>query len=131
LEETEAGRSKSLSEEAWAALAAYDWPGNARELRHAVARAVTLGESVLEPADFFSDLGWKKSDRGRRSGNGALLLRYEAPVYDEMMRALAAHGSIRAAAAAIGMPKSTFADRALKWGLATQRFPTRRAPPRP
>ena len=127
LEETEAGRHKAVSDDAWAALASYDWPGNARELRHAVARAVTLGDDVLEPKDFFPEMTWRRAERGRRTISGEALAAYEVPIYDEMMRALASHGSIRAAAAAIGMPKSTFADRALKWGLVGRRFPTRRA----
>lgn len=117
LQETDAGRRKIVSEEAWAALLAYDWPGNARELRHAVDRAVTLGETLLEPKDFFPNLNWPRLERGRRTTSGALLAPFEAPVYDEMIRMLALHGSARAAAAAMGMAKSTFADRALRWGL--------------
>jgi transcriptional regulator with PAS, ATPase and Fis domain len=34
----------------------HDWPGNIRELQHAVERAVILSESnILEPHDFFMD----------------------------------------------------------------------------
>ena len=34
----------------------HDWPGNIRELQHAVERAVILSESnILEPQDFFMD----------------------------------------------------------------------------
>lgn len=37
-------------------LMKHDWPGNIRELQHAVERAVILSESnVLEPHDFFMD----------------------------------------------------------------------------
>ena len=36
-----------------------------------------------------------------------------------MEQALAAKGTIRAAAEHLGMPKSTFADRARAWGLVT------------
>ncbi len=130
LAETDAGRRKEVSDQAWVALSSYDWPGNARELRHAVARAITLGEDVLEPQDFFPELGWRKLERGRRAQNGEALASYEVPVYDEMARALATHGSIRAAAAAIGMPRSTFSDRALRWGLAARRS-TDAPPPGP
>jgi len=41
-----------LSEPARAALAAHDWPGNVRALRHAVERAVILGGEVLGAEDF-------------------------------------------------------------------------------
>lgn len=42
-------------------LQMHDWPGNIRELQHAVERAVILSEStVLEPQDFFME---DKSDR--------------------------------------------------------------------
>jgi hypothetical protein len=38
-----------------------------------------------------------------------------------MEAALATFGSIRAAAQHLGMPKSTFADKAKAWGLSTRR----------
>ncbi len=42
-----------LSDSALAALAAHDWPGNVRALRHAVERALILGNpDVLEASDF-------------------------------------------------------------------------------
>jgi DNA-binding NtrC family response regulator len=42
-----------LSEEALAALIAHDWPGNIRALRHAIERALILGDPhMLEAADF-------------------------------------------------------------------------------
>ena len=42
-----------LSDAARAALAAHDWPGNVRALRHAIERAVILaGDAPLEPQDF-------------------------------------------------------------------------------
>jgi DNA-binding NtrC family response regulator len=42
-----------ISREALALLVAYPWPGNIRELQHAVERAVTLsGDAVLQPHAF-------------------------------------------------------------------------------
>jgi len=42
-----------LTPAARAALAAHDWPGNVRALRHAIERAVILaGDAPLEPEDF-------------------------------------------------------------------------------
>jgi hypothetical protein len=40
---------------------------------------------------------------------------------EAMQAALLEHGSIRGAALALGMPKSTFADRARQWHLSTAR----------
>jgi two-component system, NtrC family, response regulator HydG len=43
---------QGFTEPARRALIAYDWPGNARELRNAVERAVVMAEGdVIEPAD--------------------------------------------------------------------------------
>ncbi len=45
-------------------LQKHDWPGNIRELQHAVERAVILSESnILQPTDFFmEETGDKKKD---------------------------------------------------------------------
>jgi two-component system, NtrC family, response regulator GlrR len=116
------GRSRRVSDDAWAAMEAYEWPGNARELRHAVIRAMTLGDELLEAKDFFPDINVRRALGARRtSASGEPLAAYQTPVYEEMLRSLTTHGSIRRAAAAIGMPKSTFADRAHLWGLVPRR----------
>jgi DNA-binding NtrC family response regulator len=116
---------KTVSEPAWRALAAYPWPGNVRELRQAVERAMTLGGDELQPADFLPELRLP-------SAPPRLLVNVDGPGnYQQVLRgameqALALHGTIRAAAAHLGMPKSTFADRARAWGLLPRgrvRFP--------
>jgi len=44
-------------------LEKHDWPGNIRELQHAVERAVILSESnILEPHDFFMEEGGDKTN---------------------------------------------------------------------
>jgi transcriptional regulator with PAS, ATPase and Fis domain len=135
LEELEAEYGhKRVTTEAWSALAAYGWPGNVRELRGAVARAVALGGDTLGPKDFFPDYG---EPRRRHTTLGTpalpspspllgedgevLLSAYENALRGQMEIALENHGSIRSAASAIGMPKSTFADRAKIWGLKPRR----------
>jgi len=51
-----AGVAKRLSVAAETALAAHDWPGNLRELKHAIERACILSERPqLEPEDLFDD----------------------------------------------------------------------------
>ena len=119
---------KRVSEDGWNALASYAWPGNVRELRHAVARAVTLGGDELGPADFFPDLGRGLSRSSvamplAMSGAKGDLVPYQAMIKGAMAQALQKHGTIRAAADSLGMPKSTFADKAKEYGLVTRRRP--------
>jgi DNA-binding NtrC family response regulator len=120
---------KTVSDEAWNTLASYAWPGNVRELRHAVARAVTLGGDELGPADFFPDFS-----RGLLSHMSVQmpltmaslrgdLVPYQQMIKGAMAQALQKHGTIRAAADSLGMPKSTFADKAKEYGLVTRRRP--------
>jgi DNA-binding NtrC family response regulator len=112
---------RRVSEDAWCALTGYTWPGNVRELRHAVARAVTLGGDLLQPRDFFSDIGMRR--RGELLGHvePMILPPYLLVMKNTMEQALATYGSIRAAAKHLGMPKSTFADKAKAWGLLPRR----------
>ena len=45
---------KNISSTALKKLQTYHWPGNIRELRHLLERAVILAESsILQPSDFF------------------------------------------------------------------------------
>jgi transcriptional regulator with PAS, ATPase and Fis domain len=108
---------KMLSDAAWKVLAENRWPGNVRELRHAVVRAVALGGDVLEPEHFFPEQRLVWSRPVEDDTDGEPLVPYERVLRSAMERAIAAHGSIRAAANHLGMPKSTFADRAQRWGL--------------
>jgi len=121
---------KVLSDAAWKALAENRWAGNVRELRHAVVRAVALGGDHLEPEHFFPELrlAWSPALDGQPDAEP--LVPYERVLRGAMERAIAAHGSIRAAAGHLGMPKSTFADRAQRWGLLPRDRP-RPAQPQP
>src|SRR5262245_59824335 len=114
---------RTLSDSAWKALAGNPWPGNVRELRHSVVRAVALGGDELEPEHFFPELRftWPQPQDG--APDKEELVPYERVLRSAMERAIAAHGTIRAAASHLGMPKSTFADRAAKWGLLPRERP--------
>ncbi len=114
---------KLLSDAAWKALAENRWPGNVRELRHAVVRAVALGGDQLEPEHFFPDLRLAWSPALDDVPDAEPMVPYERVLRGAMERAIAAHGSIRAAASHLGMPKSTFADRAQRWGLLPRERP--------
>jgi DNA-binding NtrC family response regulator len=115
--------AKTVSDAAWRALASNPWPGNVRELRHAVSRAVALGGDELEPDHFFPELrlGWPRALADIPDNEP--LVPYERVLRGAMERAISAHGTIRAAANHLGMPKSTFADRAQKWGLMPRERP--------
>ena len=114
---------KTVSDAAWKALADNAWPGNVRELRHAVVRAVALGGDVLAPEHFFPELrtAWPRALEDMPDTEP--LVPYERVLRGAMERAIAAHGTIRAAASHLGMPKTTFADRAQKWGLIPRERP--------
>jgi transcriptional regulator with PAS, ATPase and Fis domain len=114
---------KTVSDEAWHMLVSYRWPGNVRELRHAVSRAVALGNDVLVPEDFFPGLRFGRAPDGTplSSNEPGRLVPYQAMLRTAMEQALAQHGTIRAAAAHLGMAKSTFADKAKAWGLIPRR----------
>ncbi len=113
---------KRVADEAWDALLQYRWPGNVRELRHAVARAVALGGTELQTIDFFPEIR-RRTSTGTPSPEAVRMLPYEGMLKSAMEQALAAKGTIRAAAEHLGMPKSTFADRARAWGLMTSPRP--------
>ena len=108
---------KQITDEAWDALLAYSWPGNVRELRAAVARAVALGGHDLQTIDFLPEPR-RRSPSGT-PGPESRPVPYASMLRTAMEQALAAKGTIRAAAEHLGMPKSTFADRARAWGLVT------------
>jgi DNA-binding NtrC family response regulator len=134
---------RSITAAAWAALRAHAWPGNVRELAHAVARATALGGEVLDVEDFFPSTsviglgplaeagGIEPAGSGgsaRSVGSvgetpleGPRLPPYAAMLRSAMAAALSSHRTIRAAAAQLGMPKSTFADKAKQWGLLDTR----------
>jgi DNA-binding NtrC family response regulator len=116
---------KVVTDEAWKALAASPWPGNVRELRHAVVRAVALGGDELLPEHFFPGFptAWANQPAVPAALPSEALVPYERVLRSAMESAIATHGTIRAAAQYLGMPKSTFADRAQKWGLTPRDRP--------
>ncbi|HPH66056.1 MAG TPA: sigma 54-dependent Fis family transcriptional regulator [Kofleriaceae bacterium] len=116
------GSCKTVSLAALQALAAYEWPGNVRELRHAVARAVALGGALLEIEDFFPGTEVQApAPLASIASEGSTLAPYEEILRQAMGRALVRKGSIRKAAKELGMPKSTFAQRAKSYGLLQAR----------
>ncbi len=106
--------------EARAAMAAYAWPGNIRELQHTVERAVILtdGERV-DTADLQFSAPPEASGAGLASGalsGGTLDL--EAIEREAVRRALSTHGgNITRAADALGLTRKSLYRRIEKYGL--------------
>jgi len=115
-EHTDEHGVKTITEDGWRALSTYSWPGNVRELRAALSRACALGGTELGAEDFFPDHRFGRVPLGVTTARGPLAP-YQAIMRGAMEQALATHGTIRAAAAHLGMAKSTFAEKAKAWGL--------------
>ena len=120
------------------ALNAHPWPGNVRELRHAIQRAValcpyeltieTLLQSSLVPSapDAHAPHLRTRASLGPHKRRKLIVSAPALPpvdtlIRDAMLDALERTGSIRRAAESLGMAKSTFADRALRYGIPTRR----------
>ncbi len=97
-------------------LQAYNWPGNIRELRHAVERAVILGDGeVLEPHDFMLQ------NQLQQEGNADSAL----PTYNlddlekwAVQKAMTRHqGNITRAAEELGLTRAALYRRLEKYGL--------------
>ncbi len=101
------------------AIRAHDWPGNLRELRNAVERAVILcPSSVLEAAD----LGLRPAaGRSPESGCGTLLgaeASLEELEREHIARVTARAPSFEAAARILGIDVTTLQRKRKKYGLA-------------
>ncbi len=102
---------KKLSRSAFRLLKTYWWPGNVRELKNVLEEVVVMSEEGrITPEDFPF---YKKAILGvRQIKPGASLNELLGQVeYDYLKEALQIHGSIRKAAASLGLPPSTFARR--------------------
>ncbi|WP_428562727.1 MAG: sigma 54-interacting transcriptional regulator [Solidesulfovibrio sp. DCME] len=117
------GLSRQIDPDACDALAAWDWPGNVRQLENTMERLV-----VLSPGDIIG----REAVLRVLSGNGgtAAPLAATKPRPDGSLRdivdkaerealrqALAVHGSTRAAARALGVDQSTVVRKARRHGL--------------
>ncbi|HEY8073714.1 MAG TPA: sigma-54 dependent transcriptional regulator [Labilithrix sp.] len=115
-------RELELSPRAERAIAAYEWPGNLRELRNAVERATILAPSrVLEPQDL--GLEDPEPDPGsRRSRPAALSIGEEVSIDDiereHIARVIAKSPSLEAAARTLGIDATTLQRKRKRYGLA-------------
>jgi DNA-binding NtrC family response regulator len=109
---------RTLAPAALEALKQAPWPGNVRELRNAIFRAAIFGGPVLTPADL---VGSTPSAAGTSEEHltvpidGRTFAEIEREIYE---RVLQHHGgNRRAAATALGLPKSTFCERVQRYRI--------------
>lgn len=109
---------RHISPETLDTLSEYFWPGNVRELRHAVQRATALSQDELSVDDMLPPERMRRRTEpidpvpvpvARESGEPISL--FETVTRNLIVDAYERYGSIRRAAKAVGMPRSTFADR--------------------
>ena len=119
---TAGGRPKHFGAAAYAALARHPWPGNIRELRNAVQRAVLFGGDELTPKDLLPQPGSEAPAAPGAAPLAALQGRGLKELERELIAAALKHhsGNRRAAAAALGMPKSTLCDKVRRYGLGEE-----------
>jgi DNA-binding NtrC family response regulator len=103
----------SLSEPARKTLQAYDWPGNIRELRNALERALVFAkDSRLVPSEF------PDSVRGSESRATAGLRSLEEIERDVIRATLeATHYKISRSAEILGISRKTLLDKRKRYGL--------------
>lgn len=93
----------------------YNWPGNIRELEHAIEKAVILGESnVLKPDDFFL-----KPVTGSTAGiTNSNTLNLEKMEKQLIISALDKYpGNITAAAEELGITRQTLYNKMKKFNI--------------
>ena len=110
--------ASGLAPDAEEALRGYSWPGNARELRNVIERAVLL----TQPGEVVTQRLLPPGLSGVRAGGaataGSLKARLEQVERELIREALELHGGVlRRAAAALGMDAVTLGRRARRHGL--------------
>jgi NtrC-family two-component system response regulator AlgB len=109
----------SFSPEAERAMAAYEWPGNLRELRNAVERAAILAESaVIEPSDL--GIAAAPASAAREPGTAIALgadVSLEELEREHIARVMARAPTLEAAARTLGINKTTLQRMRKRYGL--------------
>jgi DNA-binding NtrC family response regulator len=113
-------RSTTLTREAVRALQAYTWPGNIRELRNVLERAMLLSEDGGGTIDarhlqFTTALAHASSRGGTEMTLEEVERGYIQEVLDEV------DGKVDIAAARLGIPRSSLYQKLKKYGLSLRR----------
>lgn len=104
-------QKKRFTREALMALCSYDWPGNLRELRNVVERAMILcgDESIeLQHLPIYSAMGEGRREPVFFSGPVDLRKKVEELEGAYLRKAYQKYGNVRDAAKSLGMDPSTF-----------------------
>jgi transcriptional regulator with GAF, ATPase, and Fis domain len=120
-DENNGGGSRVLAPETLAWLERQSWRGNTRELRQAVRRAVALGGREMVPKDFGLEPASTRAACARPVEGAPAEKTWHEIEREAIVEAARRHGSLRAAAAALGRPKSTVHDRARRLGIGVPR----------
>ncbi|HML62172.1 MAG TPA: sigma 54-interacting transcriptional regulator, partial [Solidesulfovibrio sp.] len=113
------GLSRQIDPEACDALAAWDWPGNVRQLENTMERLVVLGPGdVITREDALRALSGNGGGAAHAPAAGATLRETLTRAEAEAVRqALIMHGSTRAAAKSLGVNQSTVVRKARRLGI--------------
>lgn len=113
------GLSRQIDPEACDALAAWDWPGNVRQLENTMERLVVLGPGdVITREDALRALSGNGGGAAHAPAASATLRETLTRAEAEAVRqALAMHGSTRAAAKSLGVNQSTVVRKARRLGI--------------
>ena len=103
----------TLSEASRKALQAYDWPGNVRQLKNAIERALVFTKhSTLEPSEFPENI------RSSEAGIAGTLRSLEEIERDVIQATLeATHYKISRSAEILGISRKTLLDKRKRYGL--------------
>lgn len=107
-------KTSKLSEEVKTALLQYDWPGNVREIRNVIERAMVLSNGpILQISDFPREI--QQSGPQSVSRESDKLAQHEKLLLQEALQHC--HGNISAAARELGITRDTLRYRMAKFGL--------------
>ncbi len=109
-------KTKGASTEAVTVLAAYNWPGNIRELQNVMERAVIVGDGTIHLKDLPAALTGTQGSRQEECQGSLKSLEKEA-----ILKALKnAAGNRRKAAAELGISKRTLQYRLKDYGITSE-----------
>jgi NtrC-family two-component system response regulator AlgB len=103
-----------FSEQAMSMMVSHSWPGNLRELRNAIERAVILGSaSILQPAD----LGFSRAASDAKDIQIGALVDLDCLEREHIARVIARSPTLEAAARTLGIDSTTLSRKRKRYGL--------------
>lgn len=115
------GFDKSITASALGILMEYNWPGNIRELRNVIERALVANPDMV--IDNFSFLKLNQSDKYLKPANdcGPINLQQEVEDFEKQMikKYVEKYGSLRKAARLLGSSQTTIWRKANQYGIIT------------